>query len=420
MSSRRRHLAPDLTPAQRRAAVALGLLALVGTAASVTPSGATYASHRANPGNAVTAANDWVPPTVAVTDPGASLRGTVTLAASASDARSGVASVVLQVAPEGSTAYADACTATAAPYACSWDTSRVADGRYKVRAVATDAAGNRATSDPVTGRLVDNTAPTVALADPGTPLAAGNVTLTASADDAGSGVAKVTIQRAAAGTGSWTDVCTQTSAPYACTWAAAVGSYDLRAVAVDAAGNATTSAVVTGRQVVADTIRPTGVSIRTTNVSGGVAGRLDAGDTLTLRYSEPMQLGSILKGWTGGTSPAFTVQVGAGGWLGSSDDALSFVATGTGPTPNIGPVDLGSGSWVTIFDSLRFAATATAATVNGATELTITLGARSGSGGTSAVGAVRLGWSPSSASTDLAGNAADPATVRQSTAVVAF
>ena len=420
MPSRRRHIASDLTPAQRRGAVALGLLALLGTAASVTPSGATYTSQRANPGNVVTAASDWVAPTVAVTDPGSPLRGTVTLAATATDARSGVSSVVFQVAPEGSTAYVDACTATASPWSCAWSTSRLADGRYKVRAVATDAAGNSATSDPVTGRLVDNTAPTVALTDPGTPLSAGNVALTAAAQDAGAGVAKVTIQRAPAGGTAWTDVCTQTSAPYSCTWAATVGSYDLRAVATDAAGNTSTSAVVAGRQVVADTVRPTGVSIRTTNVAGGVAGRLDAGDTLTLRYSEPMQLGSILKGWTGGTSPAFTIQVGAGGWFGSSDDAMSFVASGTGPTPNIGPVDLGSGSWVTIFDSLRFTATATAATVDGATELTITLGARSGSGGTSAVGAVRLGWSPSTAATDLAGNAADATTVRQGTAVLAF
>jgi hypothetical protein len=400
--------------------VVLGLLAT--TAATTVPSsGADFSARTANDASAVTAAADWVAPAVAVADPGSPLRGTVALAATATDGGAGVRAVQVQVAPNAGdgASYVTLCTTTAAPYSCAWSTTGLADGAYKVRAIATDKADNAATSAVVSDRIVDNTAPAATLNDPGATLAAGDVALSATATDATSGVAKVTFQRAAAGTATWTDVCTATSSPYGCTWAAAAGSYDLRAVVVDAAGNTTTTAALR-RQVVADTVRPSAASIRTAGVSGGTAGRLDPGDQLVLRYSEPMALGSVVKGWTGGTSPAFTVVVGAGGWFGSSDDALTFAAAGSGPAPNLGTVGLGSGGWVTILDSLRFSATATAATVNGATEITITLGAKSGSGNTSAVGAVRLDWAASSAATDLAGNAATTTTVTQPAGTVAF
>lgn len=401
------------------ALVVLGLLAT--TAATVPSSGADFSARTANAGSGVTAAADWVAPTVAVTDPGSPLRGTVALAATATDSGAGVRNVQVQVAPNAGdgASYTTVCAPTAAPYSCSWATAGLADGAYKIRAIATDKADNAATSAVVSNRVVDNTAPTATLNDPGATLSVGDVALSATAADATSGVAKVTFQRAAAGTTTFTDICTATSAPYGCTWAAAAGTYDLRAVVVDAAGNTTTTAALR-RQVVADTVKPTGAGLRTVNASGNTPGRLDTGDQLVLRYSEPMALGSILRGWTGGTSPAFTVTVGAGGWFGSSNDALTFGASGTGPTPNIGTVGLGSGDWVTILDSLRFSATATAAVVNGATEVTITLGAKSGSGNTGAIGTVRLDWAPSAAATDLAGNTASTAVVTQPTAGVAF
>jgi chitinase len=343
------------------------------------------------------------------------------VACSATDGGAGVRSVQVQVAPNAGdgASYTTVCTATTAPYSCSWATAGLADGPYKVRAIATDKADNADTSAVVSSRVVDNTAPLATLNDPGATLAAGDVALSATATDATSGVARVTFQRAAAGTTTWTDVCTATSAPYGCTWAATAGTYDLRAVVIDAAGNTATTPALR-RQVVADTVKPAGASLRTVNAPGGTAGRLDTGDQLVLRYTEPMLLSSIVKGWTGGTSAAFTVTVGAGGWFGSTDDALSFAASGTGPTPNLGTVGLGSGGWVTILDSLRFAATATAATVNGATEVTITLGAKSGSGNTTAVGGVRLDWAPSAAATDLAGNTATTTAVTQPAAGAAF
>ena len=62
----------------------------------------------------------------------------------------------------------------------------------------------------------------------------------------------MTIERSPAGAGSWTAVCTDSSAPYNCsldTTTLADGTYELRAVARDVAGNTSTSTVVAARIV---------------------------------------------------------------------------------------------------------------------------------------------------------------------------
>src|SRR6478735_1279891 len=103
-------------------ATLLGAVAVTGTQFST----AAYTATSAAPVS-VTAANDWTPPTVAMTDPGSPLSGTVTLGATASDARSSVASVVIQRA-DGSGTWTAVCTDNVAPYSCSWVTTAVADG----------------------------------------------------------------------------------------------------------------------------------------------------------------------------------------------------------------------------------------------------------------------------------------------------
>src|SRR5215210_6557121 len=125
--------------------------------AGINPSGATF-----------TAAPDFNTVAVALTNPGSPLRGSVTASASAASDR-GIASVVFQSAPAGTTAWTTACTRTVAPYSCTFDTTAVADGLRDVRALATDAAGYTRT-DVVTDRRVDNTAPAAATTDPGSPL----------------------------------------------------------------------------------------------------------------------------------------------------------------------------------------------------------------------------------------------------------
>jgi hypothetical protein len=92
---------------------------------------------------------------VSVEDPGTYLSGRVDVTANAA-AGSGIASVRIQRAPRGGSTWTDLCTATTAPYTCSWDTTTVADGSYDLRAVLLDKAGSTTISPLVTARIVDN------------------------------------------------------------------------------------------------------------------------------------------------------------------------------------------------------------------------------------------------------------------------
>jgi hypothetical protein len=190
-------------------------------------------------------------PSTTMTDPGTPLRGTVGLNATAADpgsAASGLASVAIQYGTGGS--WTTVCTRTSSPASCSLNTTTVTDGVYDVRSLATDRAGNTATST-VTSRRIDNTAPTSTVTDPGAALH-GTVTVTGTPSDAGSGVASWVLQRRPSSGGSWTTICTSTTSPYSCSWNTTTltdGLYDLQAITTDAAGNATTSATVASRRV---------------------------------------------------------------------------------------------------------------------------------------------------------------------------
>jgi hypothetical protein len=98
-------------------------------------------------------------PATTLTDPGTPLRATVSLANTATDTGgSGIANVKVQRSPTGTGTWTDICsTATAA--ACSFNTTGVTDGVYDLRVLATDAAGNTATT-VVAARTIDNTKPT--------------------------------------------------------------------------------------------------------------------------------------------------------------------------------------------------------------------------------------------------------------------
>jgi chitinase len=347
---------------------------------------------------AVTA--DGLPPSaVTLTDPGSPLRGTVALAGGALDSGSGVASLRFQYATAGGSGWSDACTATAAPYSCSLATAALADGLYDVRVVATDVAGNATTSGVVAARRVDNTGPSVTMSDPGGFLRA-TVTLTATAGDAGSGLATLRIQRAPTGSGAWADVCTVTSSPAGCalnTAALADGGYDLRAIATDAAGNAAASAAVVNRVV--DNTAPGGVDVQTTNGSG-TAGRPDTGDVLAYTFSEPMRPASILAGWTGAATPVvvrFT--------KGNPDVITVYDATNTTPLA-LGSVTSGK-KYVTANTTF----TGSSMVLSGNT-IAVTFGTPSGATAV-ANGTGTLQWTTSTAATDRAGNPLKAGTVAE-------
>ncbi|MCA1684104.1 MAG: Ig-like domain-containing protein, partial [Actinobacteria bacterium] len=215
---------------------------------------ATATDAAQNTGTSTVAANrliDNVGPTVALADPGADVRATIALIATAGDgAGSGVASVRIERSPADVNTWSEVCTDTSSPYVCSLDTTTLANGGYDLRAVATDLSANVTTSTIQTIG-VDNAPPTITLTDPGSPLS-GTVILTSTPADVDSGIATVTIQRAASGASTWTDVCVIATAPWSCAFATtsvADGLYDLRAIAVDVAGNTRTSTIVSARRV---------------------------------------------------------------------------------------------------------------------------------------------------------------------------
>lgn len=94
----------------------------------------------------VTVNNDIAAPSVSISAPagGASLSGTVTVSAAASD---NVGVVGVQFRLDGGNLGAED---TAAPYSVSWNTAGSRDGSHTLTAVARDAAGNSRISAPVT------------------------------------------------------------------------------------------------------------------------------------------------------------------------------------------------------------------------------------------------------------------------------
>jgi hypothetical protein len=187
---------------------------------------------------------DTTPPTTSVTAPanGATVSGgSVSVNASASDS-GGVASVQFKLDGQNLGA-AD----TAAPWTISWDTTKVANGSHNLTVVATDNAGNEATSNPVSVTVAnatpaDTTPPAVALAPPssGAPVS-GSINVAASASD-NVGVAGVQFKLDGQNLGA-----EDTAQPWGITWdttTAPNGTHQLTAVARDAAGNTKTAAAV--------------------------------------------------------------------------------------------------------------------------------------------------------------------------------
>jgi hypothetical protein len=187
--------------------------------------------------------SDTAAPTSTLTDPGANLRQTITLSASAGDTGgSGVNSVAFQRRPAGGGSWTTIAADNSFPYSVSFDTTTVADGLYDFRSVATDTAGNvEAAPAVIANRRVDNTPPSATMLSPGNPVG-GPVTLTSTTSDTGgSGIATVAYELAPNG-GSF-----NSQSQVWDTTLVSDGLYDLRVVATDVAGNSTTSTIVTTR-----------------------------------------------------------------------------------------------------------------------------------------------------------------------------
>ncbi len=115
------------------------------------------AAGNVTPAAAVPVTVDNASPTVSLTSPssGATLSGTVTVTASASD---NVGVVGVQFRLDG---VALGGEDTAAPYAIAWDTTTVINGSHTLTAVVRDGAGNITTSVAVTVSVANSTGGTV-------------------------------------------------------------------------------------------------------------------------------------------------------------------------------------------------------------------------------------------------------------------
>jgi chitinase len=333
--------------------------------------------------------DNTAPTTATLNNPGTSLSGNVALSGTAADAGAGIATWTVQYRVSGGSTWTDACSDATASYGCSWATAGVADGVYDLRAVATDQAGNTTASATRSSIRVDNVAPTVTLADPGTPLF-GTVTLTANANDGG-GIATVVFERSLAGANSWTTICTGAASTCAFdTTAVTVGNYDLRARVTDNAGRSTTSAIVAGRAI---DRAPYGTAVATTN-GGSTTGRLEQNDTISFTFSEQIAPASILSAWTG-TSTAIRVYVTNGTTTDTMDFRNSAGTTRLNLTNSATDLNLGA-NFVTA-DTIFNATVKQTGSV-----ITVTLGTRiSGTVTTASSGTIT--WRPSSLATDLLG-----------------
>jgi hypothetical protein len=181
----------------------------------------------------------------------------------------GVGSVTIQYKAAASD-WHDLCTSRTVPYSCTWDTTKVADGDYQLRATAVDTLGYSGASS-ILQASVDNSAPTVAAVTVPATITT-TAMISATVTDSGSGVQQVQIQSKAPDPSDWSTVCTTTrsGSTYSCNFtpsATIYAAYKFRAVATDMAGNKTISAE-SASQV--DTVTISGTMSDPGSLIGGV------------------------------------------------------------------------------------------------------------------------------------------------------
>lgn len=249
------------------------------TAVARNTSGVTTTAASAS----VTVSNgDAIAPAVSITSQinGSTVSATTTLRASASD---NIAVVGVRFRVDGVNVGAED---TSSPFRVSWNPASVSAGTHSLTAVARDAAGNTTTSAAVsiTVNRGDSTAPTVSITSPmNGAMISGTATFVASASD---NIAVVGVRFRVDGADVGVE---DTSAPYTSSWNSALvtgGTHTVAAVARDAAGNSTTSPVVSITVNNGDTTAPT-VSF-TSPVNGATVS-----GTTTLRASASDNVGVV-------------------------------------------------------------------------------------------------------------------------------
>jgi hypothetical protein len=276
------------------------------------------------------------------------------------------------------------------------------EGTTTLSYFAEDLAGNVETAKTLLIKL-DKTAPATATiaALPAKVRNGQSLSGTYADNTGGSGVASVAYYYclssvATCDTSSGTSVGSSSTSPYTVTWNSqpADGSYKVVANALDVAGNAKLSNVVT---TTVDNTAPTAVDVQATAGASG-ANTIGSGDVLKLTFSEVMNPATIKAGWDGTSiSVSSLVRIANG-----TTDFLAF-ATGI----ELGTVDLGSANWAKTGNGNEYSLNGTMVmtTVNGQSVVTITLSS-SDTKAETVTGNTTLTWTPSSTAADAAGNPA--------------
>jgi hypothetical protein len=214
-----------------------------------------------------------------------------------------------------------------------------AEGTTTVSYFATDNLGNVETTKTVLVKLdkTNPNAPTMTT-QPSTFNNGHPLTVSAASDNpGGSGVASVSYYYCPGSScAPSTLIGTGSTAPgYSLTWNAqpSDGAYTIGAKTNDAAGNA--SALSATQTVTIDNTTPTVTGVVLANGTTSTMGQADAGDTLTVTYSEVLNATSICSGWTNGATQTATATVTI-----SPGDALTVTGASCG-TLNFGSVALG-------------------------------------------------------------------------------
>ncbi len=253
-------------------------------------------------------------------------------------------------------------------YSISWNTTGVANGAHTLSAVATDTAGNTATSS--VSVTMDNTPPAVSMTAPanGSYVNGGTVTATASTTDS-VGVTGVQFMLDGANLGA---VVTGAGPAYTFhgTPTASIGPHTLSAVATDAAGNSATTSISVTMDTTAPTVSITAPANGTAINGGTITVTANATDGVGVTGVQFKLDGSNFRAVVTGAGPIYSVSWNATG-VSSGPHTLSAVATDT--AGNVGASSV-SVTIATTAPAISITTPANGAYVNGGT-ITVTANA---------------------------------------------
>ena len=159
-------------------------------------------------------------------------------------------------------------------------------------------------------------------------------TLSGGAGNATGDGSTITVKIYSGSTATGTAVQTLTPTRSSATWtttasALTSGTYTAQATQTDSAPSTGTSAPVT---FTVDATKPTAVSVVAANKAGGTAGKIEAGDTITFTYSEPITAASVWSTWNGSSTSVKTR------FTSSGNDTFTVLDTSSNATIALGSV----------------------------------------------------------------------------------